>query len=153
TVLVCSRAATPETWEWDGNLWSIRGSASAMPPDLGYENSRPMTTTFDSVRGRVIALTDVAQTWSWDGTSWTNLNPPANPTGQRCGAVMACDTLRGRTALFGGYDASATPIWYGDTWEWDGSTWSLRSAFFGPAARFEQCMAFDPVRGRVVMYG
>jgi hypothetical protein len=40
----------------------------------------------------------------------------------------------------------------GDTWEWDGSTWTLR-ATTGPSARFLHAMAYDSDRRVVVLFG
>lgn len=39
-----------------------------------------------------------------------------------------------------------------DTWDWDGSVWTLR-ATAGPAARYDHAMAFDPARGSLLVYG
>jgi hypothetical protein len=39
-----------------------------------------------------------------------------------------------------------------DTWEWDGSTWSLRAST-GPSARFSSGMVFDSLRSKAVLFG
>jgi len=39
-----------------------------------------------------------------------------------------------------------------DTWEWDGASW-MRVGVTGPPARSESSACFDPVRGRVVLFG
>jgi hypothetical protein len=59
---------------------------------------------------------------------------------------------RGVIVLFGGrdrYDAGAS---YGDTWEWDGEQWRLVNQS-GPAARDHIVMAYDPLRGKTVLFG
>lgn len=63
---------------------------------------------------------------------------------------MAHDTARNRTVLFGGYGLGSNAL--GDTWEWDGVTWQLRSTT-GPVPRYASAMAFDSVRNRVVLFG
>ena len=63
---------------------------------------------------------------------------------------MTYDPARGRVVLFGGENSKAT---YGDIWEWDGTTWTLRAASSGPIPRWGLAMVYDPVRGHVVLYG
>lgn len=63
---------------------------------------------------------------------------------------MVHDETFGKTVLFGGLDENGDPL--GDTWEWDRSNWALRSN--SPAlARAQAAIAYDPVRGGVVMFG
>jgi hypothetical protein len=63
---------------------------------------------------------------------------------------MAYDEARARTVLFGGYDISVSS----DTWEWDGSVWTLRTNLDAvPPERMRHAMAYDPVRARIVLYG
>jgi hypothetical protein len=62
---------------------------------------------------------------------------------------MAYDALRDRTILFGGRNAAGAPL--GDTWIWNGSSWFPGPP--GPPARFDHAMAYDPVRGVVVLFG
>ncbi len=63
--------------------------------------------------------------------------------------AMAYDSIRASTVLFGGigggnYDAQ--------TWEWNGTIWSLR-AVTGPSARWAHAMAYDSARGVTVLFG
>ncbi len=51
--------------------------------------------------------------------------------------------------LFGGI-AEGDPL--GDTWLWDGSNWS-QAKVAGPSPRSIHAMAFDSVRGQVVLFG
>jgi hypothetical protein len=41
----------------------------------------------------------------------------------------------------------------GDTWEWDGSTWTPLLLVTGPSARYAPAMAYDSQRGRCVLFG
>jgi hypothetical protein len=66
----------------------------------------------------------------------------------RSSHALAFDSVRGRVVLFGGFGST----FLADTWEWDGTQWSLR-ATAGPGARAGHAMAFDPVRRRVVLFG
>ncbi|HKQ50488.1 MAG TPA: kelch repeat-containing protein [Phycisphaerae bacterium] len=67
---------------------------------------------------------------------------------------MAFDTGRRVTVLFGGFyfgENFSEPL-LGDTWEWNGSTWSLRTTS-GPPSRRYAAMAYDTARGVTVLFG
>jgi hypothetical protein len=59
---------------------------------------------------------------------------------------MAYDSARGVTVLFGGSSGGD------ETWEWDGTTWTLR-ATTGPSARASHAMVYDSARGVTVLFG
>jgi hypothetical protein len=42
---------------------------------------------------------------------------------------------------------------YGDTWEWDGVTWTERTPPSGPTPRQQHELVYDPQRQRVVLLG
>jgi hypothetical protein len=63
---------------------------------------------------------------------------------------MAFDTERGRTVLFGGSSVGWGTL--GDTWEWDGSTWTQVEAV-GPSVRSGHAMAFDSDQQRTLLFG
>ncbi len=67
----------------------------------------------------------------------------------REGHKMAYDAVTGRTLLFGGTAGGST---LGDTWDWDGTTWTLR-AMTGPSPRVGHGMVSDRARNRVVVFG
>lgn len=62
---------------------------------------------------------------------------------------MAFDTQRGVSVLFGG---SASTGFSRETWEWDGTNWSLRS-LGGPTARAGHSMTYDAARHVVLLWG
>jgi hypothetical protein len=63
---------------------------------------------------------------------------------------MSYDTGRGVTVLFGGEDTFGPRS---DTWEWNGTTWTLRATATSPSPRTSHAMAYDLARGRTVMFG
>ncbi|MBL8876933.1 MAG: immunoglobulin domain-containing protein [Phycisphaerae bacterium] len=69
--------------------------------------------------------------------------------GARRSPSIAYDSARNRLVLFGGTTATETKS---DTWEWDGSTWSLRSTA-GPGARNGHALAYDALHGRTLLFG
>ena len=67
---------------------------------------------------------------------------------------MAYDSVRGKVVLFGGsYYNGINHFYRDDTWEWDGTTWTLRTPVTKPWTRFGHSMAYDSVRGKVVLFG
>jgi HYR domain/CARDB/Galactose oxidase, central domain len=64
---------------------------------------------------------------------------------------MAYDTARGRLVLFGGSGQSGSQL--GDTWEFDGTSWTQLFPANSPSPRYGGAMAFDPVLGRTVLFG
>src|SRR5207244_3774081 len=67
--------------------------------------------------------------------TWTLLSP-ANAPSARYYHTFAFDTAHGNAVLFGGNDGDRR----GDTWIWDGTTWSLVDTPSGPAARMKHSM-------------
>jgi hypothetical protein len=60
----------------------------------------------------------------------------------------AYDTARNRLVMFGGFNGR----YVGDTWEWDGTSWT-RSSATGPSARNSPAMVYDAARRQVVLFG
>lgn len=95
-------------------------------------------------------LVNAQQTWS-QAAAGSPIRPP-----YREGHAMAYDAARGRVVLFGGVQTNSGGSQLavlGDTWEWDGSMWIQRLPASNPAPRFDHAMAYDSVRGKVVMFG
>jgi hypothetical protein len=87
------------------------------------------------------------------GFVWPDGGNPARPTA-RYGHAMAWDPDRHVVVLFGGYAKlpTLTEDTVGDTWEWDGATWTAVGVV-GPSPRFGHAMAYDPVEHRIVLNG
>lgn len=139
-----------DTWEWDGQRWSLRFPATSPPPRTRH------AMAWDAVRQRIVLFggrdqrdKTLADTWEWDGVTWvqrmTAISPP-----ERSDHAMAYDGARRKMVLMGGLSASAE---YADTWEWDGSNWLLRTPPVSPSPKSAHSMAFDAARQRVVLFG
>jgi hypothetical protein len=63
--------------------------------------------------------------------------------------ALAYDAARQVVVLFGGWTGAVA----GDTWEFDGGSWSFRSPAPAPSARDSHGMAFDSLRGVTVLFG
>ena len=144
-----------DTWEWDGANWNQQ--VTTIQPLARHAHAM----AFDGATGKVILFGGydgnsnggiaMADTWTWDGLTWTQLSPATTPPARHSHA-MSFDTLRQRLVMFGGY-SQANLSHLGDTWEWDGSDWSLAQAANAPGPRRAHAMAFDPVRGGTVLFG
>lgn len=94
----------------------------------------------------------LGDTQEWDGDSWS-VRSTTGPAA-RSAHGMIYDSLRGVVVLFGGAHIGSTPALeaLGDTWEWHGQSWELRSQS-GPAPRWGSSFAFDTHRGVAVLFG
>ncbi|MBL9079624.1 MAG: hypothetical protein JNL08_19125 [Planctomycetes bacterium] len=105
------------------------------------------------LHGGYLAVTESAETWRFDGSGWTQLVTQPSPS-RRTLAEMAYDSARNRYVMFGGgVQSGFFMAELDETWEWDGSAWSLSTAAVRPPARIRHGMAFDSVRSRTVLYG
>ncbi len=141
------------TWQWTGTTWHDVSPAT-MPPGtvcgqmMAHDPARGRTLLFGGLDGNSLGTSEI---WEWDGTTWTALTPSPAPPARGYGA-MTYDPLRERIVLFGGL-ASGTQDSLGDTWEWDGTTWTNKTPTVSPAARGFTSLTYDPQRHRVVLFG
>jgi len=72
--------------------------------------------------------------------------------GPRYGTALAYDSQRRVVVLFGG---AGDDELYGDTWEWDGTSWTRRcdTGECGPPPRRYHTMVYDSQRGVTVLFG
>ena len=132
--------------EFDRAAWQNRGSGTGwLNSAFAFDRARGVTVAFG---GTQIISVD-ASTRVWNGTAWTQLSPPVSPPGRHY-AAMAFDRARSRLVLFGGQSGSQNRL--GDTWEFDGISWT-QVASGGPAARFRHAMTWDPQRNAIVLFG
>jgi len=133
------------------NLWvqvSDIGPSARSGHKMVYDSDRNVTVLFGGIANS-ICLND---TWEWDGTVWTQVSDTGPD--KRCLHVMSYDSSRKKTVLFGGYFfpvAGAVEIFYTDTWEWDGDTWT-KVAENGLKTLWP-AMVFDSKAKRSILYG
>lgn len=141
-----------DTWAWNGQDWVERTPSNAPSARnqhaMAYDEARRVIVLFGGADAQNNYLGD---TWEWSGGNWvfrTNGGPAP-----RVGHALAYDASRGATVLFGGDVRPANDGQvYGDTWEWDGTTWSLRSTT-GPSPRIYHAMAYHETLEVVVLHG
>ena len=160
------------TWEWD----SEAGTWMDVTPDGDKPFARFIhSMTYDAVRGKVLLVGGYnidgcgegsgeycAWTWEWDGEAgtWTNVTPEGDKPMGREYSGMAYDSARGKSILFGGFNGYGCGEDAGGycslTWEWDGmaGTWrDVTPEGDKPSPRSGPAMAYDTVRGKVVLFG
>jgi hypothetical protein len=88
----------------------------------------------------------LAHTWTWDGQTWGEQLPATSPPARR-NASMAYDAARQQIVLFGGWSTSGISRSHllGDTWTWDGQTWTEQTPPMNPPGRYAAGMAYDAV--------
>lgn len=96
------------------------------------------------------------ETWVFANNTWTQRTPAVRPS-LRHNAAMAFDSVRGVCVLFGGGDnIFAYQIPQNDTWEWNGTTWTLRvgsdpNATDRPPPLDYPMMSYDSIRQKMVL--
>ena len=90
--------------------------------------------------------------WAWNN-GWTLLSS-SGPTTARADYAMAYDRNRSRLVVFGGQRVTGSTAYLSELWEWNGTSWTLRSQPSPrPAARSNSDFVFDPNRGTCVLVG
>ena len=153
-----ARAVRDDVWLWDGRRWvedPARGPGSRTFAAIAWDEARSEAVLFG---GRRVLFgsegehdTCLADTWILKAGLWRRLDVAGPPL--RTEAAIAYDARRSVVVLFGGYnDVGGVRTRLGDTWEWDGVRWTLRSEA-GPEARSGATMTFDASRGATILFG
>lgn len=142
-----------DTWAWDGTDWT-------QIADTGLPSRRSSSMVFDSLRGCLVLFGGdegstlaaptrkvVNDTWEWgaDDTGWVKVQD----LGPRDFFTPKMVYTGKHTVLYG---SPGEPTGRGQTWEWDGRTWTQRQNM-GPIARLGAALAYDSQRDRVVLFG
>lgn len=155
-----------QTWSYDGRSWKRVCSggceANGPPPRVAhavaYDPVRRVLVLFGGRAPGFGALQD--DTWEFDGASWrrvcTSTTCASAAPGARVGHAMAWDEENERVVLFGGETADG--LGGDELWTWDGSNWlpqctDATCAATKPPGRSDHAMAYDPLRGVLVVHG
>jgi hypothetical protein len=151
-------AVLADLWEWNGASWralDLQGPAPRTFPAFAWDAARGEGVLFG---GRAVLFgrdgqrnTFLSDTWLLRENGWHRAGNDGPPP--RSEAGVAYDRHRRVVVLFGGYhDTGGRTTRLGDTWEWDGATWRMRSDT-GPVPRSGVAMAYDERSRRVVLFG
>jgi hypothetical protein len=109
---------------WNGSAWNGQ-SYPGGPSNSGGAAVAALGNTivvFGGVSNDGFEAVD--QTWTFDGKNWT-LQSVAGPPARAYASMV---TVGGKVVLFGGENDDTgigqSPEYLGDTWTWDGSTWT-----------------------------
>ena len=142
------------TWEWDGASWSSQPTAppSRIHAAMVYDPIRHVTVLFGG-QSDVPPYNFLNDTQTWDGRNWTQVS--TGGPAPRYDHAMAYDLHRKVIVLFGGTASDVIDDQLGDTWEWDGQSWSpqLDAGRFGLGPREGSTMWYDAVQQRLMVFG
>lgn len=144
-----------DMWQWDGSSWTpITNSGDVPTNPAGHK------AVYDTARNRIVMYRNPFEpgysldTFEWRRTSnatgvWTRFPTATSGPGQRLFHAMVYDEARRVTLLHGG-SGGPSPGVHGDTWTWDGATWTQVSTS-GTGLLRSHFMGYDPVTETVVM--
>ncbi len=143
-----------DTWEWDESGWRL--VATSVSPSARYGAS----LSYDRARQRIVlfggsadgGITGLDDTWEWDGINWLSHSPPQRPPGRWFGACDY-DPVRRQVVLFAGSTFNSGSTTLSDTWQWNGTTWSLLPLALAPSSRGAARMVRDPASARMLLFG
>ena len=137
--------------------WSLRsetGPAARHEHRMAYDAGSGKVTLFGGRKANGLLAND---TWVWDAAqrNWIDVTPAGlKPSPRTAHAMVSVTSPAGSSLfLFGGYQ---TGIYTNDSWEWNGVTKTWRNvtpAGPSPSHRVNHAMAFDPDRGKVLLFG
>ena len=105
---------------------------------------------FGGARSCGLAPLDDVNLWVWSGNGWRVASTVPAAIGPREDVLLVWDSRRRVLVLHGGRRGGEV---LRDTWEWDGTTWGERKPATSPPPLEHAAAAFDPQRGRVVLFG
>lgn len=95
--------------------------------------------------------TILSDTWTYNGTTWAVVGTAGGPA--RWGhSIVRIPSTPSRLLTFGGRSPTISGF-ANDTWQWNGSVWTLVSTPTAPSARFRYGMTYDTIRNVVVLFG
>ncbi len=130
-------------FSWNGSAWSAVDQGATTPPARSFASAAGLGNTLvlfggaDALDGGTLG-----DTWIWDGAQWRQSLASGPPP--RSGAAMApygsTALLFGGVAPVGDGDEQSAAAFLGDTWSWDGASWT-QVADGGPSPRADATMA------------
>ncbi len=147
-----------DTWAYDpaADTWTLLKPSGTLPSRRGAHSM-----VYDPVSHQMIMFggsgdtgTSLDDTWAYDPATniWTELEPAGTLPSARSAHSLTHDPASGRLIMFGGASYKS----YQDTWAYDPATdiWTeLEPSGTQLLARSAQSMAYDPARGRFIMFG
>jgi len=111
---------------------------------------------YDAARSQLVLFggnktsTIYGDTWARTGATWAQQHPATSPS-PRTGASMVYDPATQQLLLFGGGATPAGPF-NGDTWTWNGTTWTQLHPANSPPGREFGDLVYDAATKTVVLF-
>jgi hypothetical protein len=151
-----------DTWEFDGNNWTQRTPANhpgrRVRHAMAWDSARQVTVLFGGTAppdNDPFTIDEYNDTWEWNGTDWVLSQLPASrsaPPGARQQHVLAYDSKRGKTVMFGGTSGNLTGMG-DDTDEYAGPAGWGSLFTSGPPSRARHAMVYNSFTGKMVLFG
>jgi cysteine-rich repeat protein len=141
-----SGSVTAETWQYDEQWTKIVSDqipAARSQSALAYDPKRKLFVMFGGSGS--IGYND---TWEFAAGQWTQRIATGltdSPVGSN--PTMVYNPTLGKMVLFSGYGGM------NDTWTYQDGVWTKVPTGGAPPSRYYYAMTFDPIRGKVVMFG
>ena len=137
-----------DTWTFNGTTWTPMGPSARSDYASAYDSATNQVVIFGGLDVNGNTLGDTWVEIGFDlAPDQRSRDPPA-----RSYASMVYDAAVGKVVLFGGLAADGVTA-LGDTWEFNGTSWSKLTPAFSPSARSDYSMAYDSALGEPVLFG
>ena len=124
------------TWEFDGTAWTRQGAAASPPvsamPELATLGAK--VVLFGRLLRQARHTDESIRRGNGTAPDGSSALPTTHPSARRASHALSC-RRRPRGPLWRRLTAPA-PL--GDTWEWDGTEWELKTPAVSPAAQDER---------------
>ena len=133
-----------DTWTWDGTTWTQQHPPTAPAPrDTGSFVFDAATGT-GLVYGGFDGFNRFTDTWTWNN-AWTRQNPASTPADPTFAWMAGYDAVTEQVLLFGKNG--------GQTWAWNGATWTRQFPDLSPPSRANGSMADNTATSRLMLFG
>ena len=147
-------AVSNELWAFDGRTWTSEPSAPVGRYNHGmiYDSARGKFVVFGGCDDTACPVAAANTTYELDPATfnWTPITGSWPASLARRNPALVYDETRHRTVMFGGVDMTNAAV--GDTWTYDGTTWTLLAAGSSatPAPTSRPAASWDPVTSSVI---
>ncbi|MGE0142111.1 MAG: hypothetical protein AB7T19_02380 [Planctomycetota bacterium] len=111
---------------------------------------------YDAARRECVlfgGVLDSSYTWVYRDGAFRGIVTADAPTGP-IGVALGFDHARGVVIAFGGqWGGTNSRVDTNETWSWNGAAWTRLSPSNSPPARRSAALGFDPVSGKMILFG
>jgi hypothetical protein len=148
--------ALGDTWIFSNGHWT------QLNPTISPAPRSWASIAYDAADGYVVLFGGASSSgstpyysdsWEFKAGTWTQLSPTQSPS-PRAGQGMVYDPADGYVILFGGTSNFASSgAGLGDTWKFQGGSWTQLSPSVSPSDRYTYGIAYDSSLSSVVLFG